>query len=66
MTAQVMIDGKASGRTPGSHDLRVGRHPVILRLGDLEAVFVIDVTASGDNRWCYVFAEQQLVAGSCP
>jgi len=65
-TAQVMIDGKPSGRTPASHDLRLGRHPVILRLGEQEAVFVINVQQAGDNRWCYLFEEQRLVTGPCP
>ena len=65
-TAQVMIDGKPSGRTPASHDLRLGRHPVILRLGERDAVFVIDVVQGGDNRWCYLFEQQRLVHGACP
>ncbi|MEZ4323363.1 MAG: serine/threonine-protein kinase [Myxococcota bacterium] len=66
-SATIMVDGEASGRaTPAKLELPVGSHRVRLDSAGRIADFDITVRASGDARWCFVFATGTAVAGSCP
>ncbi len=65
-TATLVIDGRPAGRTPHKLSLPAGRHQVQVQSGDATASFAIDVRADAENKWCFVFAQQRAVRGSCP
>jgi serine/threonine-protein kinase len=65
-TASISVDGVPQGRTPGKLDLIPGRHAVSLKSGEVLGEYIIDVQAEGGNKWCYVFATDDNVIGSCP
>ncbi|MCB9673626.1 MAG: serine/threonine protein kinase [Alphaproteobacteria bacterium] len=66
-SAAISVDGEASGRaTPAKLELPVGRHRVQLESAGRVVDFSVSVDASGDSRWCYVFATGTAIAGNCP
>jgi serine/threonine protein kinase len=65
-TALVLIDGvEARGRSPVKTELGPGTHMVEVKSGDQSGRFPITVQLEGDNRWCWSFADNRAVAGSC-
>ncbi len=64
--ASVSVDGKPLAPTPQKVELTPGKHRVDLVSGEAKARFHIEVQESGDNKWCYDFAGEQLHSGSCP
>ena len=65
-TATISVDGVPNGRTPAKLELMPGRHAVAIRSGDQSGEYVIDVQEGGVNKWCYVFAKEDNLVGSCP
>ena len=64
--AALLVDGKEVGRTNKKMLLKSGTHRVIVTSGDQEGSFTISVTKEGANKWCYDFASDQSINGSCP
>ncbi len=65
-TATVLLNGQLMGLTHLKLDIFEGRHAVLMRSGDQEGSFIINVEAGADNRWCYSFAQQTPMVGPCP
>jgi serine/threonine-protein kinase len=66
-TANLAIDGKDAGlRTPAKLEMPAGSHRVVVRSGEAEGAFAIDVRPGTDNKWCFAFDDATLHAGSCP
>jgi len=64
-TAQVLVSGRPRGLTPLPLSLSPGKYPVQLISGDRTVDYVIEVTAGGDNKWCYDFANSLNRPGGC-
>jgi serine/threonine protein kinase len=65
-TAFVTIDGEASRRTPLKESLTPGPHRVRLEVNGEQRDFSINVRPGAENKWCYLFATEKLLNGSCP
>ena len=64
--AALLVDGKELGRTNKKSLLTTGTHRVIVTSGGQEGSFTISVTKEGTNKWCYDFASDRAINGSCP
>lgn len=64
--AALLVNGKELGRTNKKMLLKTGTHRVIVTSGGQEGSFTISVTKEGANKWCYDFASNQALNGSCP
>lgn len=65
-TASITVDGISKGRTPTKLQLMPGRHAVGITSGAKTGEYIINVRPDGPNKWCYVFATDSNVIGSCP
>lgn len=64
-TATLMVDGVSQGRTPKKLTLRSGRHVISVTSAGVTAEYVVEVSSSGANKWCYDFATGENKAGGC-
>jgi hypothetical protein len=65
-TADLVVDGRASGRTPAKLDLKPGEHEITLTSGEQVARFKVVVGNDPEQRWCYAFSSGKVVPGACP